>query len=111
MRIPEDITITWEGPDIQGRLRAFAMSEGKEIGAATAVPDPQSPGDWVVSDMHFLDEDHFGSLGHTLLDRLVAQIEVESPSGTATVITGSLDNIRFREAVKAYGPRITYQRG
>jgi hypothetical protein len=111
MGVPDNISISSEGPDNQGRIRAFATSNGNELGAATALPDDQAPGGWVISDMHFRDNEHWPSLGQTLLDRLVAQIEQESLLGTRTAITASLDNLRFRDAVKAYGPRITYQRG
>lgn len=111
MSVPDDISITREGPDTQGRLRAYTWSGGKQIGAATAVPDPQVPGTWVISDMHFLTDGYWPDLGHALLNALVELIEHSSALGTKAVITGSLDNLRFRDAIDAYGPRIAYQRG
>lgn len=107
--VPDDITITWEAPDEQGRIRVRAMSSGKEIGAATAVPDSTNPDAMVISDMHFRDPDHWSSLGQTLLDKLVVEIERTSPHGRQARITASLDNIRFREAVTDYGSRVTYR--
>lgn len=111
MSVPSNIEVTWDGPDAAGAFRAYAVSGGRTIGSAVALPDAQASGAWVISYMTFDDPEHYDSLGHALLNRLVEQIEHESPLGTSTVITGSLDNIRFRDAIEAYGPRITYQRG
>ena len=101
--VPDNIVIEAEGPDVQGRLRAFAMSGGREIGAATAVPDPERPGEWVISDMHFRDDEHWPSLGNTLLDKLV--MDIERIAGTGVVITGSLDRQDFKDVLDAYRPR------
>ena len=111
--VPANIHIEWEGPDIQGRIRAFAKQEDQELGAATAVPDDTNPGAWVISDMHFSDPAHWPSLGQTLLNRLVDHIEEISPGGSHTVITASLDNLLFRREIERFGSgsRITYERG
>lgn len=101
--VPDNIVIEAEGPDIQGRLRAFATSNGREIGAATAVPDPSRSGEWVISDMHFRDDEHWQSLGNTLLDKLV--MDIERIAGTEAVITGSLDRQAFKDVLDAYRPR------
>jgi hypothetical protein len=106
--VPANIQLDWAGPDRERRIRVYATSLGKEIGAATALPDVEAPGAWVVSDMHFLNDDHWESLGHVLLDRLVSQIEVEEGGDTSVMITASLDNIRFRNVIAAHGTRVQY---
>lgn len=108
--VPSNIYIASDGPDGQGRIRAFAMAADKQIGTATAMPNDTDPGAWVISDMRFLDPDHWPSLGQTLLDRLVDHIEEIALDGRATVITASLANSDFRQEVERFGSRISIDR-
>ena len=111
MSVPDRIDITWDGPDAAGAFRSYALSGGKVIGSAVALPDPQAPGAWVVSHLKLDNPDHYDTLGDTLLRRLVEQIEHDSPLGGSTVITVSHASAETRRVVKAYGPRITYRPG
>lgn len=95
--VPPDIVLDWRSSN--DVVRVYARSAGRDLGHATALRNPKAPDEWVVRDLHFEDDDHWYSLGHSLLELLVSTIEAVPGCDGSTVITAVTSDTRFRDAL------------